>query len=54
MTATAEDLRANLIGAWTLESYESRSLDGSGVIYPLVPTPRASSCTPPTATCPPS
>jgi hypothetical protein len=31
MTATAEHLRANLIGAWTLESYESRSLDGSNV-----------------------
>jgi hypothetical protein len=37
MTATAEHLRANLIGAWTLESYESRSLDGSNVIYPLGP-----------------
>ena len=36
-TATAEDLRAHLIGAWTLESYESRSLDGSGVTYPLGP-----------------
>ena len=35
MTATAEHLRANLIGAWTLESYESRSLDGAGVTYPL-------------------
>ena len=38
MTATAEGLRANLIGAWTLESYESRSLDGSTVIYPLGPS----------------
>jgi hypothetical protein len=36
MTATAaDDLRANLIGAWTLESYESRSIDGSSVTYPL-------------------
>jgi hypothetical protein len=36
MTATAaDDLRANLIGAWTLESYESRSIEGSGVTYPL-------------------
>lgn len=35
MTATLEDLRTNLIGAWTLESYESRSLDGTSVIYPL-------------------
>ena len=31
MTTTAQDLRASLIGAWTLESYESRSLDGSNV-----------------------
>jgi hypothetical protein len=38
MTVTAaDDLRANLIGAWTLESYESRSLDGSRVSYPLGP-----------------
>jgi hypothetical protein len=38
MTETAaEELRANLVGAWTLESYESRSLDGSGVTYPLGP-----------------
>ena len=38
MTVTAaQDLRVNLIGAWTLESYESRSIDGSSVIYPLGP-----------------
>jgi hypothetical protein len=31
MTATAaDDLRANLIGAWTLECYESHSIDGDG------------------------
>jgi hypothetical protein len=54
MTATAEDLRANLIGAWTLESYESRSLDGSGVIYPLGPDAQGIIMYIPTATCPPS
>jgi Lipocalin-like domain len=38
MTATAaDDLRAQLIGAWRLESYESRSVDGSDVIYPFGP-----------------
>jgi Lipocalin-like domain len=26
-----------LIGAWTLESYESRSIDGSNVVYPFGP-----------------
>jgi hypothetical protein len=36
MTATAaDDLRTNLIGAWTLQSYEAHSIDGSNVIYPL-------------------
>ncbi|SRR5690242_19539333 len=36
MTATtADDLRTNLIGAWTLQSYEARSIDGSNTIYPL-------------------
>jgi Lipocalin-like domain len=36
MTATAADeLRTNLIGAWTLQSYESTSVDGSDTIYPL-------------------
>ena len=55
MTVTAaEGLRANLIGAWTLESYESHSPDGPTVIYPLGPMPRELSCTPPTATCQPS
>jgi hypothetical protein len=36
MTATtADDLRTNLIGAWVLQSYEARSIDGSEVTYPL-------------------
>ena len=36
MTSTAADnLRTSVIGAWTLQSYESRSLDGSNVTYPL-------------------
>jgi hypothetical protein len=34
-TTTADELRANLIGAWTLQSYESTTLDGSDTIYPL-------------------
>jgi hypothetical protein len=32
---TTDDLRTNLIGAWTLQSYEARSIDGSTVTYPL-------------------
>jgi hypothetical protein len=32
---TADDLRANLIGAWTLQSYVSIAVDGSDVVYPL-------------------
>lgn len=32
---TADDLRANLIGAWTLQSYVSMTIDGSDVVYPL-------------------
>ncbi len=32
---TADELRANLIGAWTLQSYEGTSVDGSNVTYPL-------------------
>jgi hypothetical protein len=36
-TTAADDLRAHLIGAWRLESYESRSVDGSNVIYPFGP-----------------
>ena len=32
---TADELRANLIGAWTLESYQSCAPDGSDVSYPL-------------------
>jgi hypothetical protein len=32
---TADELRANLIGAWMLQSYESSALDGSDVTYPL-------------------
>lgn len=40
MTATnaaseADELRTKLVGAWTLESYESRAVDGSDVSYPL-------------------
>jgi hypothetical protein len=36
MTVTAADeLRANLIGAWTLQSYVSTATDGSGMAYPL-------------------
>jgi len=34
-TTTADDLRTNLIGAWALQSYEARSIDGSNVTYPL-------------------
>jgi Lipocalin-like domain len=39
-TATANDLRTNLIGAWELQSYEARSIDGSAVTYPLGAHPR--------------
>jgi hypothetical protein len=36
MTVTAADeLRANLIGAWTLQSYVSTATDGSDMAYPL-------------------
>lgn len=36
MTGVAvDDLRANLIGAWTLQSYQSSAVDGSDVSYPL-------------------
>jgi hypothetical protein len=36
MTAmTVDVLRTSLIGAWTLQSYQSSSIDGSDVIYPL-------------------
>jgi hypothetical protein len=34
MATTAQDLRAGLIGAWKLESYESRTIDGSTVTSP--------------------
>ena len=34
-TTTTDDLRTNLIGAWTLQSYQARSIDGSTVTYPL-------------------
>jgi hypothetical protein len=55
MTSTAaDDLRTNVIGAWKLQSYESRSIDGSNVTYPWASTPGESSCTQPTATCRPS
>ena len=37
---TADELRANLIGAWTLESYVSTSADGSDEFYPLGPDAR--------------
>ncbi len=33
--AAADDLRANLIGAWTLQSYVSMSIERSNVVYPL-------------------
>jgi hypothetical protein len=51
-TTTTDDLRTNLIGAWTLQSYEAHSIDGPNVTYPRASTPEASSCTPPTATWP--
>ena len=36
MTSTmADDLRTNLIGAWTLQTYEAHNIDGSDPIYPL-------------------
>lgn len=34
-SSASEDLRTNMIGAWKLQSYESFSLDGSDVNYPL-------------------
>jgi hypothetical protein len=34
-TTTTDDLRTNLIGAWTLQSYEAHSINGSNVTYPL-------------------
>lgn len=34
-TLTTQDLREYLVGAWTLESYESSDVDGSNVRYPL-------------------
>jgi Lipocalin-like domain len=34
-STTADDLRTNLIGAWTLQSCEAHSIDGSNVTYPL-------------------
>jgi hypothetical protein len=37
---TADELRTNLIGAWTLESYVSTNVDGSDVSYPLGPDAR--------------
>lgn len=40
MTVTsAEELRAALVGAWLLVSYESQAVDGSDVLYPLGTTP---------------
>jgi hypothetical protein len=34
-TTTADTLRANIVGAWTLQSYESSAIDGSNVTFPL-------------------
>ncbi len=34
-TTTANELRTKLIGAWTLQSYETTSVDGSTTMYPL-------------------
>lgn len=34
-TLKTQDLREYLVGAWTLESYESSDVDGSNVRYPL-------------------
>ncbi len=34
-TLAPQDLREYLIGAWTLESYQSSDLDGSNMRYPL-------------------
>jgi Lipocalin-like domain len=34
-TTTVNELRTSLIGAWTLQSYESTAPDGSDVTYPL-------------------
>jgi hypothetical protein len=34
-TTTADTLRANIVGAWTLQSYESSAIDGSDVTFPL-------------------
>jgi hypothetical protein len=36
----AEDLRAKLLGAWTLVSYETRTIDGTDVTYPFGPDPQ--------------
>ncbi|KAA0097963.1 lipocalin-like domain-containing protein [Mycolicibacterium sp. P1-18] len=32
---TTEDLRASIVGAWTLITYESTAVDGTSVTYPL-------------------
>jgi len=34
-TLTPQDLREYLVGAWTLESYQSSDLDGTNMRYPL-------------------
>jgi hypothetical protein len=34
-TTTADTLRANIVGAWTLQSYQSSAIDGSDVTFPL-------------------
>jgi hypothetical protein len=43
-TTTTNDLRTNLIGAWTLQSYEARSINGSTVTYPLTRGAQAQRC----------
>jgi Lipocalin-like domain len=37
---TADELRANLVGTWTLHSYVSTTVDGNDVGYPLGPDAR--------------
>lgn len=39
-TLSTQELREYLVGAWTLESYESSELDGTDVRYPLGPDAR--------------
>lgn len=39
-TLSTQDLREYLVGAWTLETYESSELDGAEARYPLGPDAR--------------